>query len=438
MRICIYVPTTNAKQNYKCESYNIRKNAGMQVVKDILERNGYTVEFAGVATVHKYDYVLVGITSDCDWWQYVAERVKWVKGTYKVIIGGAGVLNVRPFLPYADYFVLGRAEGIIAELIAGKYDGDCVVESKTFSPDKIYHINQVKEPYPYRIKLEDGSEYKEGQIGCNNKCLFCGYTWHRKHAGGKFEYGDLWNKNKDVEIALLNYAKGQKINLNKLRTTAIDGLSQRLRFNVNKKITREMLREFITSLATCDKPHQVKLYNIIGYPTETEADWWEFIEDIAVVDAGLIKSDKQTSILLHSTPFRPMPATPIACWPASYKNYRGEIGRVLGQGMKGNIFFQGNAIWGVESMGTESLPTVILSMICHRGTELDADNILKIATSNKFIHANMAVKQATLEKYFDVSKLFDSFTPYTLPTKYLKSYAKNSFLNGGDNNGCRP
>ena len=424
MRICVYVLSRHAKQNYSNENYNVRLNAGMAVVVDILRRAGYEVEYASSANVHKYDWVLFSVTSDCDWWPFIAERMKWQKGNYKIVVGGPGVLNVRPFLPFVDYFILGRAEGVIDRLVKGDVDHPSIIESNSFDPDMDYYINQVTESYPHEIKLENGQTYKEGMIGCNHRCLFCGYTWHRKHTGEAFRYNDLWNKNEDVEIALLNYAKGQKVNLNKLRTTAIDGLSQRIRFMVNKKITRGILREFIKDLATCDKPHQVKFYNIIGYPTETEDDWWEFVEDIKAVDVKLPKTTKQTSILLHSTPFRAMPATPAACWPMSYRNYRGEIARVLGQGYKGNIFYQGNSIWAVESMGTESLPTVMLSAIVWRGTEKDTENVRKTACSKKFWSASTAVKQATLEKYFDVGALFGEFTAETLPTRYLRTYAK--------------
>jgi hypothetical protein len=373
--------------------------------------------------------VLVSITSDCDWWPFVAERSRWRKGGYKVIVGGPGVLNVRPFLPFVDYFVLGRAEGVIDGLIKAldvgvEFEHNSVVASETFDLDSTYYINQVTEPYPHEIKLENGQTYKEGMIGCNHRCLFCGYTWQRKHTGGAFRYGDLWSKNKDVEVALLNYAKGQKVNLNKLRTTAIDGLSQRIRFMVNKEITREVLQEFIRDLATCDKPHQVKFYNIIGYPTETEDDWWEFVEDIKAVDAKLPKTTKQTCILLHSTPFRAMPATPLACAAMSYKNYRGKIGEVLGKGLKGNIIFQGRSIWSVESMGTESLPTVVQSAIVWRGTESDSDTFIRLASTPKYWKSPMGVRLATLEKYFDVPTLFGEFDHHNLPTKYLRTYCQ--------------
>ena len=430
MKICVYVLEEHAKKTYKNESYHTRLYAGMAVVVDIIRRAGYDVEYAGKSTVHKYDVVLMSITSDCDWWPFIAERMEWQKGDYKVIVGGQGVLNVRPFLPFVDYFVLGRAEGVIDKLITSMdknigFSHPSVIESSKFDINKEYRINQVNERYPYDIMLENGQVYREDIIGCNHKCLFCGYTWHRKSVlDDVFEYSGLWHGSADRERAMIDLHNGVEVDFTKLRTTAIDGLSERLRFMVNKKITRDMLVEFLIKLHTSGKPHQVKFYNIIGYPTETEEDWWEFKEDIIRADEQLAPSAKQTSILLHSTPFRAMPATPAACWPMSYRNYRGEIARVLGRGYKGNIFYQGNSIWAVESMGTESLPTVILSAIAWRGTEKDAENVRKIACSKQFWSANSMVKQATLEKYFDVKTLFGEFTPEKLPTRYLKSYAK--------------
>ena len=428
MRICAYVPGTHAKENYARESFNVRQYAGLAVVVDIVRRAGYEVDYAGIATVHHYDVVLVSITSDCDWWPFVAERSRWPKGNYKVIAGGPGVLNVRPFLPWVDYFCLGRAESVIDKLIRvldgySEDIGPSVIESTSFSVDKRYQLNQVDAPYPHEIRLESGARYREGNLGCNHKCLFCAYTWHRKHSGGTFEYGDMWSKNENVELALLDMHEGKAVDYNKLRNTAIDGMSERLRFAVNKKITRDMLREFLVRLASCEKPHQVKFYNILGYPDETEADWWELLEDIEAADRQLLQAHGRTSFLLLSTPFRAMPGTPMACAPMSYKNYRGRVARVLGPGHKGNVFYDGKWIWAVEGMGTESLSTVIQSAIVWRGTEDDSENILRVARSKRFANASSLVKQATLERYFDVKGLFGAYTKETLPTRYLRTYA---------------
>lgn len=97
---------------------------------------------------------------------------------------------------------------------------------------------------------------------------------------------------------------------------------------------------------------------------------------------------------------------------------------MLGRGLKGNIFYQGNAMWAVESMATESLPTVFQSAIVWRGDESDANSFAKVARSKKFAQADGPTKLATLEKYFDPDKLFGKFSPDDLPTRYLDTYAK--------------
>lgn len=229
----------------------------------------------------------------------------------------------------------------------------------------------------------------------------------------------------DKERAMLDLHRDPgSIDFAHLRTTAIDGMSERLRCMVGKEITREIMLEFLDAMLRYQgKAHQLKLYNIIGYPTETEEDWMEFLDTLRLADERAPVRAQQWSIVLHSTPFRAMPATPMACAPMSYRNYRGEVGRTLGAGLRGNLIYQGRSLWSVEGMGTDSLPTVILSAICHRGEEGDTEAIVRLARSKRFWSASAAVKQATLERYFDVGRLFGPFTAETLPSRYLRSYA---------------
>lgn len=433
MRICAYVQNAYAKANYKNECMDTRQFVGLRVIIDALARAGYQVEWAGAATAHEYDVVLVSLTSDCDWWPWIAERLTWRKGAYKVIVGGAGVLHVAPFLPFADYFSLGRGEESIPNLIR-RIDGkesvedDSVIESATFSADKIYHIRQTDIVYPHRIELATNKNgFVEGAIGCNHKCLFCGYTWQRKFVSPNKYYAmtdSLFGNIEDRERAMLDIQKDpDSVDFSKLRTTAIDGMSERLRYMVNKRISRAMMQDFIGRMLNSNaKPHQIKFYNIIGYPTETYDDWLEFVDTLRQADMKQTRSDKQWSIVLHSTPFRAMPATPLACAPMSKQDYRGRIGGKLGRGLKGNIIYQGNALWSVESMGTDSLATVELSALAHRGEIADSDNIAKLCLAKKFWNADGATKRATLEKHFDMDKLFGEFSPDTLPSRYLHTY----------------
>lgn len=438
MKICSYVQTVYGKQTYAKECYDVRGWVGISVIEDCLKRDGYSVSKAGIATVHDFDIVLVYITSDCDWWSFIAERLRWRGGKYKVIVGGPGVLNVRPFLEFADVFVLGRGENIIVPLIEAIQSGEPlqsknVIYASSFDKNKKYAIAQVDVPYCRSVTLENGKEWHEGSIGCPNKCFFCGYTWHRKHVGGDtFDTHDqnIIGMNKGVERAIIDVVSNPgSVDFTKLRVTAMDGFSERIRRSVNKHISNSDILTIWRLLNDNGKPHQVKMFNIVGYPTETCDDWREFLDLLKAFDCDLPKSEKQWSLLIHNTPFRATPATPMACMPMSYKNYRGEIARILGNGRyKGNIIYQGNKFWAVESMATDSLSTVFLSAIAIRGTESDAEAIKKICQSKKFWSADSKTKQATLEYYFDKERLFGEFTSETLPTAYLESHAPIKYV----------
>jgi len=433
MKIAAYVVQKHAKQTYKKECLDVRQFAGFKMIIDSIERKGYVVDYAGIDTIYKYDVVLVSITAQCDWWTFVRERHYWKKKDVKVIVGGAGVLNVRHLLPFADYFVLGAGQNLIIEILEALRKGDDfehknVINSKTFNSKKNYFIKQ--EPaYPYEIDLSHNNVYKQNNIGCNHKCFFCGYTWHRKHnkAGNAFEWDSVAIDLSTTEAAMLDFVEGKKdINFKTFRTTAIDGFSERLRFMVNKKIKKEHIDLFLEKMITDEeaKAHQIKLFNIVGYPTETKEDWFELLEHFKNTEKHKKVSEAEWCIILHSTPFRSMPATPMANAPVSYINYRKKISKVLGGHLAGNRIYAGKNMWAVESMGTESLPTVFEDMIMNRGTEEEAEKVLKLAISKKYWASKTSIKLKTLESYFDAYKFFSGYPKGGAPNNYIKTYAE--------------
>lgn len=434
MKICAYVQSQYAKANYKNECMDTRQFVGLRVIIDCLERNGYSVDYAGSATVHHYDIVLVSITSDCDWWPFIRERQMWEKGNYKVLVGGAGVLHITPFTKWFYAAMFGRGENLIVPLVKSiengeRYENESIAYSDSFDPNKIYRVAQIEKVYPFKIKLSEKRFFTEGAIGCNHKCLFCGYTWQRKFISEHDFYAmsdSLFGGIKDKERALLDMAKNfNQVDFSHLRTTAMDGMSERIRRLVGKPITRKTLLDFFAAmLKSSAKPHQIKLYNIIGFPTETYEDWEEFLDVLRDTDQISHEASSQWSIVLHSTPFRAMPATPLACAPMSKNNYRGKLGNYLGRDLKGNLIFQGKNVWCVESMGTDSLSSVMLSAIAHRGEERDIENITRLCSTPKFWSAPSTIKEATLEKYFDMDKMFGAYTADNLPSRYLRTYCK--------------
>ena len=114
-------------------------------------------------------------------------------------------------------------------------------------------------------------------------------------------------------------------------------------------------------------------------------------------------------ISVHNTPFKPMPASPLAIWPVSKKEYRGAEQKFkITKSKHPYLIYKGNSYEMNMGQYTESLSTISLWMIALRGTENDIDNIILVSQSSKFWSSSAQIKQKTLEKYFNLDKIFGS------------------------------
>ena len=415
---------------------------GLRVIKDSLQRAGYTVDWADALQLRRYNVVLVSITSDRDWLPFIAERLKWPQGVYKVIVGGPGVANVRPFLEFADCFVLGRGENLIVNIIhymesGEQYIDESVIWSDQFSMDKTYRFRQ--EPlYPHFIELERGG-WNESNIGCPYKCRFCAYTHHRRHTGGGvfatggqvFKPSNLYG---DREFTMMDLISGKRGRIGALNITALDGFSERLRKMVNKPISRDGFREFLRLVLQEGRNYRFKMYNIVGLPTECEDDYAEFMEDIEFADKRSRWSSKVT-IELQCTPFRATPVTPAACWPMAYKDHR-DIAKLLRAAAGVKTFDRAGTVYDGKHLNvfvsryTESLSTTALAAICIRGTESDSRNIKRLAERyDEFVALDSRAQLALLQKGFDLITLFGAYTPEDLPTRNIQTYTQIIYAN---------
>ena len=430
--IACYVPTLKvAGHDFKNDSFDTRQWTGLCMVKDALERAGHEVDFCSSATVSRYRLVFVSLTSDRSIWEFWRERRTWEPGEYRVAVGGFGVLNPKVLLGLCDYIQLGRGERTSVELADAVLKGHAlhggsVIHVPDYSEGEEYRLAQATEPYPHEV-VQTVRVYKEGHIGCNHKCAFCGYSWHRVHVGGEFR-NDFGGAHIEQERAMLDLKRSGWADLGRLRVTALDGSSERIRRMVNKPIADADVEERMARL--CEgKGRSVKLFNVVGYPTETIEDWRDLEEVMARADARSEPKDTRVGFGLHNTPFRAFPLTPMACSPMAYREYRLMFG-AMAPNLPGKMFFSGRALYGAEDFGCDSLAATAMSCMVWRGHEKAADTIRRLALHDRFWTAPSKVKLATIESVCDIRRMFEAKDPADLPTSNIRTYAKVEKLYG--------
>jgi radical SAM superfamily enzyme YgiQ (UPF0313 family) len=311
--ILVYKPY---KKKRKDESFDGNDNIGILVVKSILERAGFDVGYCSVDSANQNDIVLVSLTSTFDVYSFyksVAKNAPWKKRQFKVVCGGFGLQNPYPIRNYIDYGVFGRCEGFIADFIKSIADGDPFDhESIMVLPDVTpVKIAQADKCLDFGVEYNHGKEFIESFIGCPNKCKFCHYTWSRKSIGHHGEYvNETLSGSSSPEMTWKQLMKTTG-KLGRVRS-AIDGLSERLRYLFGKKISNGDIIEGIERLGGYGGNTVCVTYNIGNFPTETRDDLAEFADVVSMA-----KPKDRVIIVLHTTPFRPSLATPMQWEPVS-------------------------------------------------------------------------------------------------------------------------
>jgi hypothetical protein len=449
-QVAIYMQEKYAKRSYKKDGFAMRLWPGVLMLKDALERSGIDVDFCDKDTVGKFRVILVSLTAPIDYYSFVAERRTWRNLEYRVLVEGAGLTNIRPILWAADVFVFGRAEDLIVELVTAELAGDrlthpSICYADSFAPDGGYQFAQAWRPYPHAFNLSNGKPWKETSIGCRWRCLFCGYTWHRRDSGaaGQKESGDSIRAlgGSGDELTMMDLGLSDVAELDSLRIIGLDGMSERLRLMSGKPIDRNMLMRFLMLFLLSGKSILKKMYNIVGLPTESDADVYEMVEMFRIADRVFQAKHgvptKRPLIVIHSTPFGATPGTPSACWPESRENRRhwtASASQRVRSDLKYDLeksIYEGTTLGVACSHWEESLPTAILRSLAFRGEERHTDAMIGLATDKKFQAMSSGDKVSELDQRLDIDWLLGEFKPETLPTRYLQSYAGGpSFYQG--------
>ena len=183
--------------------------------------------------------------------------------------------------------------------------------------------------------------------GCNRGCAFCVMSRRADSSCGFRQVGAKQiletippdvpgvglvgaavTDHKEIEnLVKTIVARGQRVSLSSVRadrltanlveslvagglrtlTIAVDGSSQKLRRSINKGITVDHLEQAVKLAVEADLKH-LKVYSMIGLPSETDAD----IDEFATLLLGF---DKRLRISVAVQAFVPKPSTPMASVP---------------------------------------------------------------------------------------------------------------------------
>lgn len=409
---------------FKKHYFDKSKYYGLRMVIDSVERNYNTsVDYISMKNINEYDVVLVSLTSATDVWNLIytfshygldASKVK-----PKIIIGGAGVINIKAYLNFGDFFVWGRGEKTIVKLLDyiennKKHKCNNVFERGLNDFNETFYINQTDNVYPHEV-----NGWKEEAIGCKKKCHFCQYTYSRKYTNSRADEQNYSTASEEHTFENL------EINDNRVYVSAIDGFTERLRKIINKPIKDKQIIKKLQKAQGLGTETRVslKLFNICGYPTETKKSYKKFINLIQSADY----KKKMTPLSLHIliTPFSAEPLTPAQYLPMDLEtNYRKYFqSKFVGEN---GYVWKGNNITLYFMKYINSNWAHFQRAIVNRGGIEDGKIIEAIVNNKSFKNLSVPEKMYNIKKQTDFKKYKKKYNvDEDNEWGYLESYISN-------------
>lgn len=336
---------------------------GMNFIIEHAKKAGYNIDLLD-DTASGYDVEMLSIHHCEDYLRLLSIKKR---ASLRIIGGHPMQNNPLPVINYCDVICIGEGETWIKKALPliDKYRNvDCLKElsgtiiSKFWKKgDKIPAAN-IENPLPenkaYLNRPGTGSAawYIEIARGCPFGCYYCELGHSTKYR--RYSYDYLCNLIDSVDTRItrkINFfapdeashpdyqklyerakTKGflsgfasmrvdsvlknmPPIAMNQLVRVGIDGLTEKTRARVNKKITDNMIVEYFHKMIS--QGHvQFKMFMIFGYSWETveEFDEWAFL----MKRIFSLPLNKNIWLRIKWTPFIPQPCTPLGKYTAKY------------------------------------------------------------------------------------------------------------------------
>lgn len=387
----------------------------------LIDELGGNIKPCNEVTASDYDIVLVSLTSSYDLLSFAKQvglEKKWQKGDrrFKVIIGGAGCINIYPIIDLIDYAFFGRAEGLAKMIVNNEYEGDGFMDV-TDGNIKPVKLRQPQKLLDLHIQFgKKSNKVKEKFTGCPNKCYYCHYSFSREMTGNP--YTESYD---GAAYQELDYFKIEKYNPNNpYIITAIDGCTEKIRDIYNRKLPDERIRDFLikASEITKCKGLIIQVYTILGMEGENENSWQYMIDNMSKVDKYL---KKHILIKIKMTPFRPSPLTPSQYSPSDIDYIQKHTYKSESNGWIN--YYKSDALNIVSIAKIEKPFKLISDLAVIRGTEKTQPIFNLITKSKKFHSLKSDEKTRLLKNRYDLTDLIREYDiNEQLPTWFLEGY----------------
>jgi radical SAM superfamily enzyme YgiQ (UPF0313 family) len=340
-------------------SYDNIGSIGAYYIKHWAEEAGAEVDIITYDSAKTgYDLELVSVHYYRDYWKLIQMPKR---ARIRIIGGHVTYCNPKPLIPFADYICVGDGETWIYNAVKGfiknkDYDfsnlpGTINCSNYNGSIPKLNIEDPIPENPPYlnHPNTNNSRWYIELARGCPYRCAFCelGNTVPYRYKNKKTVLKTIMraDKSKSNRIHLFapdeasykyyneimeycnnnsyNQAtgsyrisqilrKGLEIGKDQLIRVGIDGLTDKTRCKINKKLNKKQIKNFFEYLIK-EGYKNVRLFLIYGYPWDTRDDFLDF--------ANLIERYiGKIYIEIKWTHFVPLPCTPIGGKKIKFNN----------------------------------------------------------------------------------------------------------------------
>jgi radical SAM superfamily enzyme YgiQ (UPF0313 family) len=410
------------KAKRKNNSFDGNGNVGASVVKELLENDGLQVGFCTPQTAKNFKIILVSMTSSYDiisFYKNVSPLAHWkrVNRKFKVVCGGFGMQNPVSIRNYIDYAIFGRGEGVVEPLVKALLDG------KTYEHKSIMALPDIAPVWINQPeKLLSMKCYSETFSGCPHKCLFCHFTWARVRIGDESAYVQTDLTGGSPELTWKQMLKWEQ-KIGRARS-AIDGFSERMRYSFGKRISDEEIVEGINHRGSFEGNTVLTVYNIGNMPLEDRND-----RDHLELVLKKANPKNRVVVVLHTTPFRPSPATPMQWASAKLSPSYHHIG--------GKFFCDRPNLQLCHSRGNESAYSHLMTLVVERATEKSDKLFHAIATNSKLNSMKVMDSIKAIENNFDLTQYLREYELGEEPTWFLNSYIDKKSMRKAYETGMR-